>query len=229
MPTTATAHHDRLTPEEARRALYIDVEGTANAMPSLLGTLRRGRGERPFVHWVALDPVLAGAHLRVLTFHDAITNLVLRAERNDRRIVAWSTHELDLVRTLRDEDPELVTAFEARFVNALSLAKRWRSRCHEGDKPARRRLRDYLELIGYQVPDYAPYDVAADAIRVVTTRLASGRELTPRHVDKWIRLLEHNRYDCAGTRAICLRAADEIFADEHPDEAPARPHQPTRA
>ena len=41
----------------------------------------------------------------------------------DRRIVAWSEHELNVAKTLAGKDPELVARFEARFANARAVAE----------------------------------------------------------------------------------------------------------
>jgi hypothetical protein len=86
------------------------------------------------------------------SLHDAIGNLVRRAEHRDRRIVAWSEHELDVVRGRCADDPDLVARFEARFANARAVAERWRNKRHDGDKPDPGRLVDYLGLIGYPLP-----------------------------------------------------------------------------
>lgn len=214
MPINPSMKH--LSADEARRALYIDAEGVADEIPVLLGVHRRGRGARPFVSWDLLDETLSPLGSRITTFEGAIRNVVRRAEHADRRIVAWSTHELDLVHEHLAHDPELVARFEARFVNAKLLAERWRSKCHAGAKPASGSLRDYLELIGYDVPEDAPYGEAAETIRRVRHALERNGTLTVKQLERWVRLLEHNRFDCAGMRAVCLRAAQEIDAADAP-------------
>jgi hypothetical protein len=72
----------------------------------------------PLVQQDALDETFAGLAGPCLSLHDAVERVVRRAEHFDRRIVAWTEHELNVVRTLREEDSELVAGFEARFVNA---------------------------------------------------------------------------------------------------------------
>ena len=133
----------RLSAAEALRALYIDFEGQKDQPPVLLGVLRRGgKGSTPFVHQDVVDEAFASLSVPVMSLRDAIEKAVLRAERGGRRIVSWSQHDLEVVRTLRDDDPELVARFEGRYANALSVAKRWRNRCHDGVKPAIGRLAD---------------------------------------------------------------------------------------
>ncbi len=204
----------RLTEAEALRALYIDFEGEKDREPVLLGVHRRGRGARPFVQQDVLDETFATVAGSSLTLHAVIAKVVIRAESRDRRIVAWSEHELDVVRTLADDDPALVARFEARFGNARGIAERWRNKCHAGDKPADGRLVEYLALIGYAVPDEAAAGRVGETIRILRDRLERGLPLTAVQQRRWDDLLEHNRHDCAGMRRVCLRAAREMEAAE---------------
>ncbi len=202
----------RLTQAQALRALYVDFEGEKGRPPVLLGVHRRGRGARPFVAYDVLGEAFGVLADSTLTLHAAITKLVQRAESRDRRIVAWSEHELDVVRTLTDDDPALVARFEARFANARAIAERWRNKCHAGDKPAEGRLVEYLALIGYTVPDEAAAGRVGETIRILRDRLERGLPLTAVQQRRWDDLLEHNRHDCASMRRVCLRAAREMEA-----------------
>jgi hypothetical protein len=211
MPPADRHPFKRLSALEARRALYIDFEGEMDKPPVLLGVLRRpGRGAEPNVHQVVVDSVFgpAGPGARVL--RDAVQVVVARAERGDRRIVSWSEHDLDVVRGLRDDDPEMVARFERRYVNALGVARRWAKVLHPDDKPADGKLTAYLALIDYKVPPGAGPGRVGKTIRALRPTLQGGRSLTPRQRQRWAELLEHNRHDCAGMRAVCLRAADEL-------------------
>ena len=103
----------RLSEAEARRALYIDFEGEKDKPPVLLGVLRhRGRGAEPYVLQVVVDSDFEPAGPSVRGFREAVEIVVLRAEHGDRRIVSWSQHDLEVVRRLRGDDPELVARFE---------------------------------------------------------------------------------------------------------------------
>jgi hypothetical protein len=150
---------------------------------------------------------------RVATLRGAIENVVRRAEHGDRRIVAWSEHELTIVRSLRDEDPELVDRFEARFVNGKLVAQRWRNRCYGGDRPESGKLVDYLRLIDYPLPADAVGGDVGETIRAIRARLDRGLDPTPGQQARWGNLLEHNRHDCAGLRRVCLRATRDLEAD----------------
>lgn len=203
----------RLSASEALRALYVDFEGEKDKLPILLGVLRRaGKGSTPFVHQDVVDEAFASLGVPAISLRDAVEKAVLRAEHGDRRIVSWSQHDLEVARTLRDDDPELVARFEDRYANALSIAKRWRNRCHGGAKPATGRLADYLALIGYPVPDDAAPGQVGETIRVLRRPLEQGLPLTARQRSRWERLVEHNRHDCAGMRRVCLLATQELEA-----------------
>lgn len=203
----------RLTEAEARRALYIDFEGEKDKPPVLLGVLRRGgKGPEPFVLQIVLDPEFASAGPDAKTLREAVEVVVQRAEHADRRIVSWSEHDLEVVRTLRDSAPYLVARFERRYANALGVGKRWANKLHPEDKPAIGELGAYMALIDYKVPPGGGPGHVGVTIRAIRPALRSGRPLTPRQKMRWDRLLKHNRHDCAGMRKVCLRATRELEA-----------------
>lgn len=201
----------RLSAAEALHALYIDFEGEKDKLPILLGVLRRaGKGSTPFVHQDVVDEAFASLGVSAISLRDAVEKAVLRSEHGDRRIVSWSQHDLEVVRTLRDHDPNLVARFEDRYANALSVAKRWRNKLYGGVKPASGHLAEYLALIGYPVPEEAAPGKVGETIRVLRHRLEQGLPLTLAQEERWGRLVEHNRHDCAGMRRVCLLATREL-------------------
>ena len=210
----ANASFKRLTAEEAARALYIDFEGQTDKAPVLLGILRRrGKAEEPSVFQVVVDPEFEAAGPDLRELREAVAIVVVRAEARDRRIVSWSEHDLEVVRRLRDEDPDLVARFEARYVNGLAVARRWANRLHREDKPANGELGGYLAMIGYAVPEAAGPGHVGDTIRALRPTLAAGRPMTPRQKERWADLVNHNRHDCAGMKEVCLLATRELEAD----------------
>lgn len=208
----AATRFDRLSAAEARRALYIDFEGRKDKPPVLLGVQRRGQGARPFVHQVIVDGVFSPLGGPSQPLIDAIAGLVRRAERRDRRIVAWSEHELRVVRSLVDMDADLAARFEARYANARRIAERWRNKLYGGDKPETGALAGYLALINYEMPAEAAGGQVGDTIESLRPTLERGSAATDRQRERWRRLLEHNRFDCAGMRRLCLRATAELDA-----------------
>lgn len=217
---------DRLTHAEARRALYIDFEGEKDRVPALLGVHRRGRGARPYVHHDIIIEAFASTEPDAATtaLARAVRKLLQRAESNDRRIVAWSEHELKVIRRDLAHEPELIRRFEARFANARRIAIKWRNRCHEGTKPPTGSLPDYLTLLAYRVPDDAVGGDVGATLRAIRLRHEQGRLPTPGQVERWERVIEHNRHDCIGMRQLCLVATDEMDAL---DAAKSSAKQPT--
>jgi hypothetical protein len=211
--TDRTHPFKRLSAAEALRALYIDFEGGKDQPPVLLGVHRRGRRSAvPFVYQDVVDAAFAGLSQSAMTLRDAVTKVVQRAEHGDRRIVSWSEHDLGVVRTLAAEDPELVGRFERRYANARAVAERWRNKLYDGDKPDRGSLGEYLVLVAYPLPEAAAPGEVGQTIRALRPRLERGLPLTTGQQVHWDRLLEHNRYDCAGMRAVCLIATRELGA-----------------
>lgn len=203
----------RLSHLEAQEALYLDLEGASNQPPVLAGVLRRpGRGEVPFVQHDIVDPLFAPLGAPAMDLAAFVRKIVARAEARDLRIVTWSEHDLRAVRTLRDAQPELVERFEARYANARRVAERWRNRCHDGDRPPDNKLASFLRLIRYEVPPVAAPGRVGETVRTLRARLAAGREPTRLQVQRWAFVLEHNRHDCNGMRAVCLAATADLDA-----------------
>jgi hypothetical protein len=201
---------DRLSAADALRALYIDFEGNKDRPPVLLGVHRRGRGSSPYVQQDVVDPVFDGLVPRYFPLREAVHNVVLRAERGNRRIVAWTEHELKVVRRDCADDPDLVARFEARYANAYSVAKYWRNKLHGGSRPADTTLYAWLALIGWEVPPEAEAGHVGDTLRAVRARLERGQPLTTGEQRRWDRLVAHNRQDCAGMRRLCILATREL-------------------
>lgn len=209
---------NRLTPEEARRALYIDFEGRKDQAPVLLGCAHRaGRGAKPWVWQAVTAPLFeplteADDAVELLPLPAAVERILHRAEAKGRLIVAWSEHELDVVQTYC---PQHLVRFEARYVNARALAVYWRNACHGGRKPAANDLPSYLGLISYEMPVGAGPGRAGETIRRVGKALEKGNGLAGLTDDqrrRWQQLRDHNLHDCHGMKKVCVTAAEEIAA-----------------
>lgn len=210
-----------LTPKQARRALYVDFEGRMKSAPVLLGCTRKSGIKAIPMVWQAVTDrhfeSLAGHDgIEMLELADAVERILQRAEARNRLIVAWSEHELDVV---RDYCPEKLGRFQSRYVNARYVAVHWRNKCHDGQKPASNRLSAYLALIGHEVPGTAgPGNVGTTIARLRKSldKASSGASVTANQWDRWGDLREHNRHDCAGMRKVCLIAATEVAASRAP-------------
>ena len=217
---TAGSTWAEVTLDSLKRALYIDFEGQKDKSPVLLGcATRSGRASTSPPAWQYItdptfEPLAIAGDMELLALPGAIERILQRAEAKDRLIVAWSEHELHVVKAY---SPEHVDRFESQYVNARSYAVRWRNKCHEGRKPPTNTLADFMALIEHTVPPEAGPDEVGTTIARVRTSLEKGRGLaglTPDQLRRWQHLREHNRHDCVGMRKVCLIAAEEIEAFE---------------
>ncbi len=214
-----------LTADQARRAIYLDVEGRPHEAPVLLGTLWVSRqGQDPMLRRHVVDPAFASAAVATglgrSSLRGEIRSLVGRAERQHRVLVGWSEHE---VRVVRAYAPEFADAFDDLYRDARALARRWRKKIHpdyEVLRDARGRkhsLAAYLSLAGYDLPpEYAGGHVGKtirslrDALELKGSYDAVGPKLQVR----WLEVLGHNEHDLRATRAICLAALGELADTE---------------
>ena len=145
-----------------------------------------------------------------MTLSAAVERILGKAVKDNRQIIAWSEHELNVVKT---HCPEQLERFQNRFVNALAYAKYWRNKCHNRDKPEPATLASYLALVGHVVPDEAVGGTVGKTIRIVRKALEKGRGIdgmTENQLRRWEFLREHNHHDCVGMRKVCVVAAGEL-------------------
>ncbi len=193
----------QMTAAEARTAFYVDFEGGKDAPPVLIGILRKHTQQ------YVVEPAFRELGPDFLELRQAVATVVTRAEKQARRIASWSEHDLEIVRSLTNE-PELIRRFEARYANGRALAARWTTRDPRVEKPATGDLERYFELIGFEVPDSAGPGQVGSTVRSLRQRLAAGRQPTENQLERWADLVEHNRHDCEGMRAVCIRAATDL-------------------
>jgi hypothetical protein len=195
--------------QEARRALYVDFEGRVDRPPALLG-VATGDTDTRAARQVLVDerfrPALGDLDLG--TIEEAVREVVVRAEREDRLLVAWSHHEERVVRTY--VPAPLADRFAVRFRSAIETAEGWRRGLTDAP-PLRRgnRLADYLRLIGYEVPPVRGPGWTGDTLRILGDAFDRGlswEELTGRRRARWTNLLGHNADDVMGLREVCLVA-----------------------
>jgi hypothetical protein len=204
------------TPEEARRALYIDFEGRKGQPPVLLGRTRMSKVRH--AHSViqsitdpSLRPLGEAEGLRVETLSRAVESILMQAEKGSRLIVAWSNHELNVIER---DCPEHLERLKARYVNARTLMVNWRNSRHRGRKPNSNTLPAWFAYLRYPVPEVAGPGQAGRSIKVLQDALAKPgggvERLTDKQRARWEALIAHNDHDCAGMRRIFVRAADEM-------------------
>ena len=199
-----TRQFKQMTSLEARTAFYIDFEGGKDQPPVLMGYLRKDH-----VQQYVVDRTFRPAGTTYLELRQAIKTVLTRAQKQDRRIVSWSEHDLDIVRELTQE-PELIRAFEARYANGRALATRWATRMNGLTRPPEGDLEYYLDVLGFEVPEHAGPAKVEATLRSLRPSLEAGRDLTEPQAQRWVDLLDHNRYACEGTRSVCIRAASDL-------------------
>lgn len=214
-----------LTASEADRAIYIDFEGNQGRPPTFLGAACEGE-------WgvTVLEPefrsVVDWGHPRgTVGFAEPLTTLESirrRAIDEDRRVVAWSIHELDEIRSYYRSDDGAVEWWADNLINALPIAKKWASthrvaltpvRDFRSAKPRAKTttaLVCFMEAVGYQKHRQYARGKTGKGISDVRSQLARRGDfgaLTPVAKSKWTNLLNHNRDDCVGLRAVMIRAS----------------------
>ena len=202
--------------------IYIDFEqlGTPHAKPALLGVLTTHDHKPADFKIYLLDPLLARAAVASRTCRVAnLTAAIRETLAHDGPIVSWSRHDLRIVQRANLPAP-LVHEFEERRVNALVNVRRWKNRLYRDwnlpalDKADGHALKVYMQAVGHSVPRSLAPGNAATWLRHVLERLeATGgnyRKLSASAERHWHALLEYNRHDCAGMRAVYERACREL-------------------
>jgi hypothetical protein len=231
----AVGAKDSISQSEAARAIYIDFEGRTNELPVLLGVLYAEGRRHPDPHRLVLrhdviDPAFGSLTDVVpvkceeyLYRYDsdvrhrwvAVREVVRRAEHQDRLIVAWSQHELSLVREACAAQG-LSDAFEQRFRDGKATARRWLRETHpdlvpeRGERGGAHRLAHYLPIVGWEVPaEFGPGRVGGN-LKLLREALGKGRSwnsFTDRQRRAWWQVLGHNLHDCLGLRAVVMASA----------------------
>ncbi len=191
-----------LTPEEVRRAIYIDFEGLMDRAPSLIGVAIGSK-----FYQVAIDEGLRLAadakKIPVRPGDELVRDLLERAVREQRRIVAFSPCEKRICRKYYLIDLSPV------YADANRIVKKWAVKVYPGLKRRPKSLKAYLRLIGYERATCLGERQAAQRIRAVRgmcMRRGSYEALTGCVKAKWTKLLEYNKIDVLGMRELCRRA-----------------------
>jgi hypothetical protein len=206
------------TLDEARRAIFLDFEAETGEPPAVLGTLWVSRqGQEPMFRQYVVDPSLRRLSSPTLvsgSLAGQVRSLIGRAERQHRVLVGWSGHELEVVRAWC---PELAPAFEALYRDAKTPAKAWGRltglRPAKDARKRRHRLVAYEAAAGFVRDDALGGKEMAEAIRRVRASIDGGVEPSQKRLARWERMLAHNEQDCRATRAVTLRALEDLAAE----------------
>jgi len=190
----------------------------------LLGVMTE-EGGKSKLHQVIVDPRLAPARvalgrLTVDTLGAALDRLV-RQQGERAPIVSWSTFDLEVI-DADDEVPAAVRdSVRGRHVNALAIGRNWRRLVRPSIELPRderggivHELKAYMRAVGIRPPRALTPPRPAAWARYVLDRLAANggkyRSLKPPAKVAWHKLLEYNRLDCEGLRAVHTRAVREL-------------------
>jgi hypothetical protein len=221
-----------ITPQEARRGVYLDFEGHLEGPPVLAGRLI---GESDFA-WTVFDETFFGAARdgteRAATGNlgDYLEDLVSLCEKQDRRLICFTEHELDVIRTVGGA---LFQRACSLYRNTNLLAKQWFTTCQpetytrlkrEAAKREFRRtgvgLKDYLDVAWVSCPFPAQYrnHEPATALGIVRSQLeeraCQWSRLAKKRKFLWTRTLRYNRADWEGLRCLTTFLSSKVAAEE---------------
>jgi hypothetical protein len=191
-----------LTSKMVKNAIYIDFEGLMDRTPSLIGVAIGSK-----FYQAALDDGLrlaaAAKKIQVREGDDLVRDLLERAIREKRRIVAFSPCEKRICRKYYQLDLSPV------YADANRIVKNWVAKAYPELKHRPKSLKAYLKLIGYERAACLGERQAAQRIRAVRGmcgRRGAYEALTGCVKAKWTKLLEYNKIDVLGMRELCRRA-----------------------
>lgn len=216
-----------ITQLQAKRALYIDFEGTVADPPSLLGVhyVDDEGGAPQFKQYVseeALYPAAESSEDCVnQSLRKTLEGLCERSVTEGRVLIAWSSREVQAIEGLDLPSAEKEYLSE-NIIDGKVISRRWKRKFFpDVEFPyitglGRHRLSEYMKLIGYRVPASHGPGNTGQRIRYVRNQLMKRngvyQSLTPVAKGKWTKMLRHNRHDCVGLMEVVLRAVTDLQA-----------------
>jgi len=213
-----------LKPSQAKRAVFIDFEGTRDDEPSLLGVYIAGRDK---FYQTVMEPALYKTALykspkitwqvNAATPAEALDKLRRLIESRKRmRVFSWSKLEQRMINKLLKDSPELREFWKDRVEDAIPYAKAWKRLAHPDVKLSRKKgrgpntLENFEKLIGFKRHTIHGWGLTGKRVRGVRAALAkrgSMKKLTRTQKGYWTNLLIHNRDDCRGMTAVMAAVA----------------------
>lgn len=219
-----------LTADEAKRAIYFDFEcvgrGSYKEPPILLGAAW-DFGPRwvprectvwvtDRLYWFAGRALIPQAGITRYTknrsLDDAVQELLMLADSEDRLLVSWSNHDLQLILDYCDE--RIAEDAPNYHVNAIPTAKAWLEaarhvKLHRGDNS----LSYYAPLIGFDVDNEYGENCAASGMYAMKVAIEGHHQRRRTAVAMeaqrlWRISLGHNLQDCRAAAAVSITAAD---------------------
>jgi hypothetical protein len=163
----------------------------------------------PLVGEVELPPGVVGTYeQRPFSVGQSINDLARRADKQDRRIVSWSTHEM--IKIAESElSPSLLRMFEHNYRDGKVTAKKWFKQLDLDTAKGTNTLVRYLEQARYPLPDTYGLRQTTKRLKSVLGGIenkGSWSRLLPSQQENWVGVLVHNFADCHGLRHISKTA-----------------------
>lgn len=208
----------RLSPREAKAAIYLDFEGEglsdgAPRLPALAGY----ECQRTFAFCI-LDPDLALFARSVrrspwarqtLELNDFLEALLAKANEEGRLICFYSDHEQALIQHFAH--PALAQAFAERAFNAKLMIQRWQKE-KRGQRAEDGKLSSYAALERIETAP-SPKGGVGEALRRLRAGAAGHsrlKQIRPSLRDLWDDLLLYNHNDVTTLRKLTVRAANYL-------------------
>jgi hypothetical protein len=226
----------KLDSSVVERAVFLDFEGNTDRLPTFAGVLYDDHFEQ-VIFEDTFNPVLESYEPRQhsaprdysprlphpsrtamgkSTLEAFTRQLVRQCQQQQRRIVAWSQHEKEV---LIAAEPNLAEAIEGLYVDAKDRAKDWKRRFHHNVRFMRtprggaHKLKAYFALIGYTRETYFGEQQAGQRIAFVRQQLRRRGEyqaITSTGKAKWTKVLDYNWHDCYGLRELTVTVAGDL-------------------
>ena len=126
-------------------------------------------------------------------------------KRECRLIVSWSSHDwkiMDMMMKDGDFTKDEYSEIEGRWVDGKHSAKVWNREKLSRKVTSKHRLKDYCDLIGYDMPDGKDISKNLTYLSKVLEKKQHFDELTKTQIKKFKHICEYNFYDLEGMRAV---------------------------
>jgi hypothetical protein len=212
--------------EEAKRAIYLDFEGSMGWPPTLCGLAYTDReqadGEAP-IRQVILERTFdscsrrrGARHVVAMEPQGFLAYLLDLVTKEHRLLVSWSEHDLKKLMGMCEGIGALHESVQLQQAhrNARKLAVRWlwKTRTTRFGRGNNQLVR-YLPLFGLAVPERFGTDIVGVALRDLRSRLSrpggSYATLSSRRHELWRQVVRHNQFDCNYMRQMVLRMIAE--------------------
>lgn len=216
----------------SKKHICIDFEGEGKKKdgsvphPSILGALVPnidGQGSR-YLLWVfekeltplTRSPKITGrpAERKVCSLKEAILDLINLADERGCRLIAYSDHELNMVKEHLGQKCDARKGFEASFYNILPKSRKLanRRRLNREDNKLKTLLTALRPSHKWPPPPKVGVAEACRRLRTAGTKSKKWRNWSPKHQQMAEDLIAYNRGDCKAVWRLvnCVSSNDNV-------------------